>query len=355
MPVTIDGSLGITTPMYNGAIAANAVTPVSAFKNRIINGPCQIFQRGANLSTNNSVGYYVDRFWGFSEPGLVATYSQVSSTGLTGFPFALRMQRNAGNTSTNNLYTGQIVESNNLQDLQGQAVSISFYARAGANFSASGSTLRVWLRTGTVADQGVVQLINGWTGASDQSTTFTLTTSWQLFTITTFTVPSNCQELTVFFSYAATGTAGASDFVDITGIQLEKGPAATSFDTRPYGLELLLCQRYYENNYGQGFAVGSAVSYPNNMGVYLNGFTTTNAQKFFNQPLAVEKRIVGTTNTYYDGAGNASRVSILDGGGTPTNNVAIGVVYISNKLIGVGASNNTNTGIQYFWTCSAEL
>jgi hypothetical protein len=39
------------------------------------------------------------------------------------------------------------------------------------------------------------------------------------------------------------GTNGATWY--ITGVQLEKGSTATSFDYRPYGTELLLCQRYY--------------------------------------------------------------------------------------------------------------
>jgi hypothetical protein len=39
------------------------------------------------------------------------------------------------------------------------------------------------------------------------------------------------------------GTNGATFYV--TGVQLEKGSTATSFDVRPYGQELALCQRYY--------------------------------------------------------------------------------------------------------------
>jgi hypothetical protein len=39
------------------------------------------------------------------------------------------------------------------------------------------------------------------------------------------------------------GTNGATLY--ITGVQLEKGSTATSFDYRPYGTELALCQRYY--------------------------------------------------------------------------------------------------------------
>jgi len=38
-------------------------------------------------------------------------------------------------------------------------------------------------------------------------------------------------------------TNGATFY--ITGVQLEKGSTATSFDYRPYGTELALCQRYY--------------------------------------------------------------------------------------------------------------
>ena len=37
-----------------------------------------------------------------------------------------------------------------------------------------------------------------------------------------------------------------------TGVQLEKGSTATSFDYRPYGTELALCQRYYEITYYNG-------------------------------------------------------------------------------------------------------
>jgi hypothetical protein len=38
----------------------------------------------------------------------------------------------------------------------------------------------------------------------------------------------------------------------ITGVQLEKGSTATSFDYRPYTTELQLCQRYYYQSWGSG-------------------------------------------------------------------------------------------------------
>jgi hypothetical protein len=45
-------------------------------------------------------------------------------------------------------------------------------------------------------------------------------------------------------STSVVGTNGATFY--ITGVQLEKGSTATSFDYRPYGTELALCQRYYQ-------------------------------------------------------------------------------------------------------------
>jgi hypothetical protein len=242
--LTLDTSGNAT--VGNNLTVTGGFTPASSFlRNRIINGAMQIFQRGTNLSTTATYGYYIDRMWGFSGTSTAATFSQVTSTGLAGFPYASRAQRNSGNTGTFNVYMGQIIESSNMVDLQSQTVTVSFYARAGANYSGASNALGVTLRTGTVADQGLATLISGWTGVVDQNTTVTLTTSWQRFTVN-FTMPSNALEVSPFWYCATTGTAGANDYFDITGVQLEVGSVATPFERRLYGQELVLCQRYYQ-------------------------------------------------------------------------------------------------------------
>jgi hypothetical protein len=65
------------------------------------------------------------------------------------------------------------------------------------------------------------------------------------------------------------GTNGATFY--ITGVQLEVGSTATSFDYRPYGTELALCQRYFQgttnpndaNNYyyGSGSNLTTSIAY----------------------------------------------------------------------------------------------
>jgi hypothetical protein len=54
-------------------------------------------------------------------------------------------------------------------------------------------------------------------------------------------------------------TAGAT--FDLTGVQLEKGSTATSFDYRPYGTELALCQRYYQTASGGNYLVESSATF----------------------------------------------------------------------------------------------
>jgi hypothetical protein len=83
---------------------------------------------------------------------------------------------------------------------------------------------------------------------------------WDLGVGSTYSSTSNNAWSTVASNYfGVTGvtklgaTNGATFF--ITGVQLEKGSTATSFDYRPYGTELALCQRYYEI-FGNGLIGG---------------------------------------------------------------------------------------------------
>ena len=63
MAITLDGTNGLTTPTYGGADTSEYVVPVTAFKNRIINGAMVIDQRNAGAATTNAIsGYVVDRW-----------------------------------------------------------------------------------------------------------------------------------------------------------------------------------------------------------------------------------------------------------------------------------------------------
>ena len=224
------------------------------FKNRIINGAMMIDQRNAGtavtVTTTTSGTYGPDRTSGYTGTGSLWQLQRVS-TGNLDFPYASRIQRISGQTSTSGIYWRQVIETSNCSDLAGQTVALSFYVTAGSNYSGGAVTVNIY--TGTAADQGTASLNTGaWTGlATPLNSTFTPTTTRTRYTFTA-TIGSSVQEIAIGLYWAGSGTAGTNDYIDVTGVQLEAGTVATTFDYRPYGTELALCQRYYEKTLSQG-------------------------------------------------------------------------------------------------------
>jgi hypothetical protein len=255
------GTSGATLGTYGGATsipvlainakgrvtAASAVTNPVGFRNRLINGDMAIDQRsgGTAYAITSSLYGSCDR-WG-SVAGANGVWSQQRvTTGSTDFPSAMRVQRTAGSTSTAVAYVGQVIETANCQDLAGQSVTVSFYATAGANLSSSGSVINCQVYGGTGEDQGWLVLNTGsWTGlASLMTLSQAITTTRTRYSVTA-TLPSGIKEIAIRFDVTGVGTAGANDWFQITGVQLEVGSTATDFERRPIGTELALCKRYY--------------------------------------------------------------------------------------------------------------
>ncbi|NBR25894.1 MAG: hypothetical protein EBU08_19360 [Micrococcales bacterium] len=240
----------------------------AAGKNAIINGAFDIWQRGT--SGTIAAGSYVaaDRWYTYRNT-TGSTFSRQSAS-LTGFQYSGRIARDSGNTATANIGCGQSIESINSIPFAGQTVVLSFWAKAGANFSATSSILRVRLLSSTITDQNIV--LNGGTTVIDQNVT--LTTSWQRFSYTA-AVGSTAVTLGNIFSYDPTGTAGAGDNFEVTGVQLELGSVATSFQRAGGTIqgELAACCYYYER-------LVSDATYT----AFGAGFYTTGSRLFVNVP-----------------------------------------------------------------------
>jgi hypothetical protein len=215
--------------------------------NPVINSAFQVWQRGTTAVAGTATGaYFADRFTiARGVAGSSATRATTSDT--TNLPFiqyCARVQRDSGNSATNAIFLTQSMESVNSISYAGKTVTFSFYARAGANYSAASSALSVQLLTGTGTDQNVAA---GFTGsATPINSTATLTTTWQRFTFTG-TLASTATQIGFYLSYTPVGTAGANDYFEATGIQIEVGSVATPFKTYAGTLqgELAACQRYY--------------------------------------------------------------------------------------------------------------
>ena len=218
-------------------------------QNPIVNSSFQVWQRGTSFSVSAFNAYTADRWMFASGNNTGRTVSRQTTSDTTNLPniqYCARVQRNSGNTATSTEYFGYNLETIDSIPFAGKTVTLSFYARRGANFSASSNLLKIVLATGTGTDQNI--LTSGFTGvASPVNTTATLTTSWQRFSFTA-TLATNLTQIGLYFAYDSTGTAGAADFFEVTAVQLEVGSVATPFKTYAATLagELAACQRYYQ-------------------------------------------------------------------------------------------------------------
>ena len=140
-PIVLNGDTGITTPMYNGTISSNAVTPVLGMKNKIINGACVIDQRNAGASVTLSAGadqYTLDRFDVQNNTTSGSFTCQQSSTAPAGFVKSMKITvtaTEASPTSTMKARIWQAIEGFNVADLawgtaNAQTVTLSFWVQS---------------------------------------------------------------------------------------------------------------------------------------------------------------------------------------------------------------------------------
>jgi hypothetical protein len=247
----------------NGTInlLTSTTLSIAAGKNAIINGGFDVWQRGTTNVTS-ALSYTADRWQKGNATHFGISRTTVSDT--TNLPFiqyAARMQRTSGSATTSVMDVGYSMESTDAVKFVGRTVTLSFYARKGANYSgAAGASFNFALYTGTGTDQSIM---TGYTGsAATLNTSATLTTSMARYSASV-TIPTTATEIGLYFNYTPTGVAGANDYVDITGVQLELGSVATSFSRSGgnYQGELAACQRYFQALTGAGEGIFNANYY----------------------------------------------------------------------------------------------
>ena len=225
--------------------------PVGSLGNPVVNGGFDVWQRGTSFTGTNQGIYTADRWTvGRNSANWTVSRQNVSdSTNLPTIQYCARVQRDNGNSSTVALNFVQSWESAQSIPFAGRTITLSFYARAGANYSAASNALAVVFYSGTGTDQSAWSTYTGATAFIN--TSVTLTTTWQRFAVTG-TIASTATELTPQFSYTPTGTAGANDWFEITGVQVDLGTWTSS--TAPafrrsggtLAGELDACMRYYQ-------------------------------------------------------------------------------------------------------------
>jgi hypothetical protein len=300
--------------------AASTYAPIvptvqTGFRNAIINGGFDIDQRNSGTLTGPPGTYGLDRWLCVGYESGTNTFAPVSfalgeapegayskkflriaSSGQSGTSARTELRQNIENVST----------------FSGQTITISFWAKT------SSGTPKVavawWQNFGTGGSPSA---------ANTKAAGFvTLSTSWNKYSLTINvdsvsgkTIGTNNNDYCGVRIFTNAGTAYDSvassigvqnTTVDIWGIQVEKGTAATPFEQRPIGTELALCQRYY---YKSPYIVSPYILF--NSGNVMSG----------TYQFPVTMRVAPPSITYYDGANTVNRISIANAGGTAQNNI----------------------------------
>lgn len=234
------GSNGDTL-LADGAATTGLRWQPSKIANAAFNSAFDIWQRGTSIAISASGNYIADR-WRYYR-GTTGSTGSRSTDVPTGFTYSAKIQRDSGNTATNDIYIGQALENSDSARFVGQTVTMSYWAKAGANFSGASSQIYAQIQTGTGTDQAIFDF----TGTATSGGLQTITTSWTRYTVTA-TLSGSAKQVGYRFYYTPVGTAGADDAFYITGIQFELGSVATAWSRAGNTLagELALAMRYYQ-------------------------------------------------------------------------------------------------------------
>ena len=269
MSVTINGTNGL---VFNDGSAQNTAATGFGFKNRIINGAMMIDQRNAGASVTSSANgtYFLDRWRNYQTANSKFSVQQ-SSTAPTGFTKSMLIT----SLSAYSIGAGDIlamdcrIEGNNVADLawgtaSASPVTLSFWVRSsltgtfgGAVSNSAGNRsypFTYTINSANTFEYKTVTIAGDTTGTWLTDTGIGIELFFSLGTGSTYSGTAGswagAQYISATGATSVVGTSGATFY--ITGVQLEKGSTATSFDYRPYGAELALCQRYYQRNTAAG-------------------------------------------------------------------------------------------------------
>jgi hypothetical protein len=324
-------------------------------RNRIINGAMTIDQRNAGALNNPAVsGYTVDRWNYFQSQTSKGTIGQDAGavTPPSGFTDYLGFTSTSAYSinSTDQFLIQQAIEGFNVADFgwgtaNAKTVTLSFWVRSsltgtfGGVFQNSASNrnypFSYTISSANTWEQKSVTVAGDTTGTWLTTNGAGIKVVFSLGTGSTYSATAGAWTGSSFITSATgatsvVGTNGATFY--ITGVQLEVGTQATSFEYRQYGTELALCQRYFE--------IGGDDSI-----VHWSGNTNSGSTYYVAIPYIVTKRATPTVvNTNANNSGFSSTASTAFTGGKTV---------LRNSRSATSSTNGAYFGDT--WTASAEL
>jgi hypothetical protein len=248
---TFSGAVSGTTGTFSGNVQMASLNgtgnALAGLRNRAINGNFYNDQRNAGASQTITAGaalaYTVDRFYAYCT-GANVTGQRVAGTAPNAY-----LYRFTGAASVTKIGFAQRFEDLNCQDMAGKTATLSvdlansllttvtwtaWYANTANTFGTLASPTRTLISTGT----------------------FTVTSTLTRYN-TNISIPAAATtgiEIELSVGAQISGTWNISNF------QLEPGSVATPFEQRPIGMELALCQRYFQLLLNGGIGTNNAAT-----------------------------------------------------------------------------------------------
>ena len=267
LPSTGGTVTGATT--FNSTVSINGAngSGYTGYKNRIINGGMVIDQRNAGASVTPTDGTYTLDRW-FARQTTAGKFSVQQNAGAVTPPAGFTNYLGCTSLSAYSVLSSDVyavvqnIEGFNVADfgwgtVNAQTITISFWVRSSL-IGTFGGSIRNSSAGRTYPFSYTISAANTWeqksiTIAGDTSGTWLTNNGVGLQLIvglgvgSTFSGTAGSWSGSNFLSAtgatSVVGTNGATFY--ITGVQLERGSNATSFEFRDYGRELQMCQRYY--------------------------------------------------------------------------------------------------------------
>lgn len=256
----------LASPSITGTPSINGVnlSPYSGIKNFLINGNFKVWQRGNGPFASGTQICTADRWVLTGSTGIGIRDVSVSG---------LRLYATVAGT-----YIGLQQRAEGGAQLSGKNVTISYERyTAIASPNASISIVFKKISDGTTLTTSIFELKNfGLTGAFVKETV----------TLSVPTFAHSPSDVMMEFNIGLTNATSATCDTTFKNIQIEEGNIATNFEERTEGLELLLCQRYYEKS-KNNIQYFNAISVPSISNSYANSIN-----------FRTEKRNTPTITTY---------------------------------------------------------
>ena len=278
---SVAGTHTLTLPKATGNIATDATVGLGT-KNLIINGDMRIAQRGTSASGLTSSGYHtVDRME--FQIGSMGTWTMSQDSDVPtgqGFGKSFKLActtADASPAASDSLAVNYKMEGQDIQHLaygtaSAKSLTLSFWVKS----NKTGTYINELVNTDVgkqISKSYTISSADTWekktmTFAGDTVSGFTNDNNLSMYLRFYFGAGTDLTSGTLNTSWATTVNANravgqvnladsTSNYINITGVQLEIGENATPFENRMYSQELAMCERYFQKIDG-GFGVGTA-------------------------------------------------------------------------------------------------